>query len=257
MRARGRRESFLLPRDLPPELIACGRHATQAHRPHHHHDHHLRSHFGSSHFGSSGTRPSRVLLEYFYRRTQESVGWHSRSLRVVCAAMSRMLAFLMFGVSVELSCALVPFLCVLSCKGCGSVAAGLLDTNANSMATLYGGEATPSSLERRSVWTAGWIEADFMRHVSEAALPHFGRSVVVLEKVSSRVVAVLSQDGSCVRASCAAMPCCAFSVFFEELDPAFHVHGPALPAALLLDILMVLGNRNLLVAGMVEILCCT
>ena len=57
----------------------------------------------------------------------ESVRWHSRSSRDVCAAMSRKLAFLMFGVSVELSCALVPFLHVGSCKGCGSVAAGLLD----------------------------------------------------------------------------------------------------------------------------------
>ena len=118
-----------------------------------------------------------------------------------------MLAFLMLGVSVELSCALVPFLRVGSCKGCGSVAAGLLDTNANSMATLHGGEATPSSLEGSSVWTAGWIEADFMRHVSEAARPHFGRSVMMLEKVSSRAVAVLSKDGSS-----GAMHCCAFSV---------------------------------------------
>ena len=69
-----------------------------------------------------------------------------------------------------------------------------------------------------------------MRHVSEAALPHYGRSVIMLVKVFSRAVAVLSEDG--VSASCAAMPCCAFSVFPEGLDLAFHVRGPALPAAL-------------------------
>ena len=41
--------------------------------------------------------------------------------------------------------------------------------------TLFGGEAT-RSLEGRSVWAAGWMEADLMRHVSEAALPQCGRN---------------------------------------------------------------------------------
>ena len=69
-----------------------------------------------------------------------------KDLRTV---MSQMLAFYMFGVSVNLSCSLVPFLRVGSCAGCGSVAAGLLDPNANSMAAFVGGEATPSSLDGR------------------------------------------------------------------------------------------------------------
>ena len=64
--------------------------------------------------------------------------------------MSQMLVCFVFGVSVELSRALVPFLRAWCCNGCGSVAAGLLDTNANSMAAFSGGEATPSSLEGRS-----------------------------------------------------------------------------------------------------------
>ena len=104
-----------------------------------------------------------------------------------------------------------------------------------------------------------------MRHVSEAALPHYGRnetlvllpggSVTMLGKVSSRAVAVLSEDGGYVRASCAAMPCSLLVSLLKGSTRLSMFRGPALPAALqepLLDTVMVLGNRKLLVAGMVE-----
>ena len=173
--------------------------------------------------------------------------------------MSQMLAFYMFGVSVNLSCSLVPFLRVGSCAGCGSVAAGLLDPNANSMAAFVGGEATPSSLDERFlsalvvavnwVWTlpsvfhaqksmtagaAGWMEDDFVHHVFEAALPQFGCS------------SSFSENGSLLRASCAAMPRCVFSILREGLEPAHRVRGLALPAALRLS------SWKLLCSGLVE-----
>ena len=69
-----------------------------------------------------------------------------------------------------------------------------------------------------------------MRHVSEAALPQYGCSgtlvsfpgvfVMTLEAVSDRAEAVSSDDGSLMRASCAAMPRCTSS---EGLDQARQV----------------------------------
>ena len=204
-----------------------------------------------------------------------------RVWRDLRAAMSQMLAFFVLGVSVDLSCALVPFLRVGSCDGCGSVAAGLLDSNANSMAAFFGGEATPSSLEERFpsalvvadcwMWTlpsvchahnsmtagaAGWMEDVLAHRVSEAALPQLGSSssfvwfpgvlAMTLEAVSVCAEANVSEGGSLMRASCAAMLSCAFSILREGLEPAHRVRGLALPAA------MRLSRWKLLYSGMVE-----
>ena len=55
--------------------------------------------------------------------------------------------------------------------GCGSVAAGLLDSNANSMAAFFGGEATPSSLDVR--FPSALVVADcWVRTLPSVFHPH-------------------------------------------------------------------------------------
>ena len=97
--------------------------------------------------------------------------------------------------------------------------------------------ALPSVFRAQKSMTAGaavWMEDVFVHHVFEVALPQFGFS------------SSFSEDGSLLRASCAAMPRCVFSILREGLEPAHRVRGLALPAALRLPC------WKLLCSGLVE-----